>query len=145
MHGFLPDYLNNMMHLQNLNLARNNFSGSIPITWGQLCGLKHLVLRRNKLSGSVPDSIANITGLKELDLSSNDLTGRIPDQLYSIPTFNFTGTHLNCGSSLRQPCVSGTSIPGLLLPAVPPSLCKYIQSYMPIFVATYIHACTYAY
>lgn len=111
LHGFLPDYLNNMMHLQNLNLARNNFSGSIPITWGQLCGLKHLVLRRNKLSGLVPDSIANITGLKELDLSSNDLTGRIPDQLYSIPTFNFTGTHLNCGSSLRQPCVSGTSIP----------------------------------
>ncbi|XP_062083717.1 probable LRR receptor-like serine/threonine-protein kinase At5g63710 isoform X2 [Humulus lupulus] len=65
-----------------LNLANNGFSGSIPVTWAQLSSLEHL------------------------DLSSNDLIGSIPTQLYSIPTFNFTGTHLSCGSSLEQPCVS---------------------------------------
>lgn len=40
--GLLPDYLGNMVHLQNLNLANNKFNGSIPIAWGQLSNLKHL-------------------------------------------------------------------------------------------------------
>lgn len=40
--GVLPDYLANMTHLQNLNLANNNFNGPIPVAWGQLYGLKHL-------------------------------------------------------------------------------------------------------
>ncbi|KAA8531097.1 hypothetical protein F0562_005806 [Nyssa sinensis] len=109
--GALPNYLGSMLHLQNLNLAHNNFNGSIPTTWDQLTNLKQLLISGNDLSGSVPDSLANITGLRKLDLSSNDLTGRIPIQLFSIPTFNFTGTHLTCGSSLQQPCVSRSTIP----------------------------------
>lgn len=85
--GTLPDFLGSMTHLQSLNLANNKFSGSIPATWSQLANLKHL------------------------DLSSNNLTGRIPMQLFSIAKFNFTGTHLICGSSLEQPCMSRPSPP----------------------------------
>ncbi|KAH9713122.1 putative LRR receptor-like serine/threonine-protein kinase [Citrus sinensis] len=85
--GTLPDFLGSMTHLQSLNLANNKFSGSIPATWSQLSNLKHL------------------------DLSSNNLTGRIPMQLFSIAKFNFTGTHLICGSSLEQPCMSRPSPP----------------------------------
>ncbi|KAF5205297.1 Receptor-like kinase [Thalictrum thalictroides] len=85
--GVLPDYLGSMAQLQNLNLASNNFSGSIPTVWGQLPNLKHL------------------------DLSSNNFTGKIPSKLFSVPTFNFTETHLECGSSLHQPCISGSSVP----------------------------------
>ncbi|KAJ7957089.1 LRR receptor-like kinase [Quillaja saponaria] len=109
--GFLPDYIANITHLQNLNLAENNFNGSIPATWGQLSSLKHLILRGNRLSGSIPDAIASIAGLAELDLSSNNLIGSIPMQLFSVPTFNFTGTDLNCSSSLEQPCVSNALLP----------------------------------
>ncbi|XP_017969705.1 PREDICTED: probable LRR receptor-like serine/threonine-protein kinase At5g63710 isoform X3 [Theobroma cacao] len=86
--GLLPGFLGDMVHLETLNLANNKFSGSIPANWGQLSNLKHL------------------------DLSSNNLTGRIPMQLFSVPTFNFTGTHLACGSSLEQPCVSTITFPG---------------------------------
>ncbi|XP_060212365.1 probable LRR receptor-like serine/threonine-protein kinase At5g63710 isoform X2 [Lycium barbarum] len=85
--GALPDYLSSMSNLQNLNLANNSFNGPIPPAWGQLNNLKHL------------------------DLSSNDLTGGIPLQLFSIPTYNFSGTHLSCGSGFQQPCVSGSSVP----------------------------------
>ncbi|XVF16891.1 hypothetical protein REPUB_Repub10bG0070200 [Reevesia pubescens] len=85
--GFLPDFLGDMVHLESLNLAKNKFSGSIPENWGQLSNLKHL------------------------DLSSNNLTGKIPRQLFLIPTINFTGTRLACGSSLEQPCVSTTTFP----------------------------------
>ncbi|KAJ8769187.1 hypothetical protein K2173_000962 [Erythroxylum novogranatense] len=106
--GVLPDYLGTMMHLQNLNLANNNFNGSIPISWGQLSNLKHLVLSANHLTGPIPDSMANLEGLVHLDLSSNNFSGKIPIELFSVPTFNFTATHLNCGSNLEEPCASGS-------------------------------------
>ncbi|PIA41758.1 hypothetical protein AQUCO_02200295v1 [Aquilegia coerulea] len=85
--GVLPDYLGTMAQLQNLNLASNSFSGSIPTVWDQLPNLKHL------------------------NLSSNNFTGKIPSILFSVPTFDFTGTRLECGSSFHQPCVSGSSVP----------------------------------
>ncbi|GFY87501.1 leucine-rich repeat protein kinase family protein [Actinidia rufa] len=87
--GALPDYLGGMLHLQYLNLSHNNFIGCIPASWGTLSNLKHL------------------------DLSSNELTGRIPTQLFSLPTFNYSGTRLSCGSSLQQPCVSSSPVPAV--------------------------------
>ncbi|CAK7328538.1 unnamed protein product [Dovyalis caffra] len=85
--GPLPDYLGNMVQLENLNLASNKFGGSIPITWGQLSNLKYL------------------------DVSSNNLTGRIPEKLFSVATFDFTATHLACGLSFHEPCVSSSPLP----------------------------------
>ncbi|XP_047330839.1 probable LRR receptor-like serine/threonine-protein kinase At5g63710 isoform X2 [Impatiens glandulifera] len=108
--GELPDYISTMVNLRYLNLGQNNFHGSIPDSWGRLSSLTHLVLQSNHLSGFVPNSLTNITSLTLLDLSSNDLSGRIPEKLLSIPTFNFTGTRLSCGSSPREPCVSSHHI-----------------------------------
>ncbi|XP_058186535.1 probable LRR receptor-like serine/threonine-protein kinase At5g63710 isoform X4 [Rhododendron vialii] len=87
LYGVLPDYLGSMDHLQYLNLSHNDFSGSIPTSWGNLSSLKHL------------------------DLSSNELTGTIPTKLFSLPTFDYSGTRLSCGSSLQQPCVSSSPVP----------------------------------
>ncbi|XP_057791585.1 probable LRR receptor-like serine/threonine-protein kinase At5g63710 isoform X2 [Salvia miltiorrhiza] len=109
--GTLPESLSSLSYLQNLNLADNNFKGSIPASWGQFPELKHLVVRGNHLTGSLPESLTNITGLLELDVSSNDLTGKVPQGLFSLPTFNFTATHLACGGNLKQPCVSTSSVP----------------------------------
>ncbi|KAI3960375.1 hypothetical protein MKW98_017099 [Papaver atlanticum] len=86
--GVLPDYLGSMQSLEILNLASNNLNGSIPASWGQLSKLKHL------------------------DLSSNNLIGRVPPELFSVSTFNFTGNHLDCGSTLQQPCASSSDLPG---------------------------------
>ncbi|XP_013643010.1 probable LRR receptor-like serine/threonine-protein kinase At5g63710 isoform X2 [Brassica napus] len=85
--GTLPDYIGNMINLQTLNLSMNSFNGSIPASWSQLSNLKHL------------------------DLSNNNLTGSIPTQFFSIPTFDFSGTHLTCGKSLNQPCSSSSRLP----------------------------------
>ncbi|XP_059317412.1 probable LRR receptor-like serine/threonine-protein kinase At5g63710 isoform X1 [Lycium ferocissimum] len=111
--GALPDYLSSMSNLQYLNLANNSFNGPIPPAWGQLNNLKHLFMRGNHLTGTMPNSLVKISGLKELDLSSNDLSGGIPLQLFSIPTYNFSGTHLSCGNGFQQPCVSGSSVPAV--------------------------------
>nr|XP_027078316.1 probable LRR receptor-like serine/threonine-protein kinase At5g63710 isoform X3 [Coffea arabica] len=109
--GDLPGCLSTMENLQNLNLGQNKFIGPIPTTWGQFSNLKHLILKENRLSGPIPDSLVNVASLMQLDLSSNDLTGRIPTKLFSLPTFNFTGTHLSCGTAFQQPCVSSSSVP----------------------------------
>ncbi|KAL1163038.1 hypothetical protein V6Z11_A07G242100 [Gossypium hirsutum] len=76
-----------MAHLEILSLANNKFSGSIPENWGQL------------------------SKLKNLDLSSNNLTGRVPRNLFLVPRINLNGTHLACGSSLEQACVSTSTFP----------------------------------
>ncbi|XP_026388289.1 probable LRR receptor-like serine/threonine-protein kinase At5g63710 [Papaver somniferum] len=86
--GVLPDYLGSMQSLEILNLASNNLTGPIPASWGKLSKLKHL------------------------DLSSNSLIGRVPPELFSVSTFNFTGNRLDCGSTLQQPCVSSSNLPG---------------------------------
>lgn len=111
--GLLPDYLAKMVSLDYLNLSNNGFTGPIPSSWGQLSSLKHLVLSHNHLNGSVPDSLANIIGLRELDLSSNELTGALPVQLFSLPTFNYAGNDLSCGSSFHKPCISSSPISGV--------------------------------
>ncbi|KAG9151699.1 hypothetical protein Leryth_001994 [Lithospermum erythrorhizon] len=109
--GPLPDYLGSMQQLQVLNLAGNNFNGSIPAHWGQISSLKHMMMRGNHLTGPIPNSLEDIPGLVDVDLSSNDLSGKIPVRLFSVPTFNFSGTHLTCGNGFQQPCVSSSSNP----------------------------------
>ncbi|KAK9134616.1 hypothetical protein Syun_013946 [Stephania yunnanensis] len=95
----------------SLNLASNGFSGSLSPSITRLKYLVSLVISNNNLKGSIPDSLSSITGLAELDLSSNNLMGKIPTKLLSIPIYNFEGNHLDCGSSLQQPCVSSPIVP----------------------------------
>uniref|UniRef100_A0A7C9AR46 non-specific serine/threonine protein kinase n=2 Tax=Opuntia streptacantha TaxID=393608 RepID=A0A7C9AR46_OPUST len=84
--GALPDFLGGMIYLQTLDLSHNKFHGHIPSSWAQLSNLKHL------------------------DLSSNNLSGTIPPHFFSIETFNFTGTNLECGASFGTPCASSSSV-----------------------------------
>ncbi|XP_028123078.1 probable LRR receptor-like serine/threonine-protein kinase At5g63710 isoform X7 [Camellia sinensis] len=72
-----------------------------------------LSLGSNGFSGTLSPSITKLKFLVSLDLSSNMVTGRIPTQLFSLPTFNYTGTLLSCGSSLQQPCVSSSPVPAV--------------------------------
>ncbi|GMN19681.1 hypothetical protein TIFTF001_039869 [Ficus carica] len=61
----------NLLHLERLNLAYNNFSFSaIPSTSGKLSRLSHLDLSYSVFSGKVPPEIARLTELVSLDLSS---------------------------------------------------------------------------
>ncbi|XP_048337085.2 receptor-like protein 6 [Ziziphus jujuba] len=59
-----------LLHLQNLNLAYNNFSSSpIPSEFGQLSKLTHLNLSCSLFSGPIPSEILRLTNLISLDLS----------------------------------------------------------------------------
>uniref|UniRef100_A0A0E0HG25 non-specific serine/threonine protein kinase n=1 Tax=Oryza nivara TaxID=4536 RepID=A0A0E0HG25_ORYNI len=93
-----------------LRLDRNGFTGAIPATIGSLVKLNELNLANNKLTGSVPD-LSNMTNLNVVDLSNNtfdpsvapswftsltslasvsivsgSLSGQVPKGLFTLPT-----------------------------------------------------------
>ncbi|XP_071724782.1 probable LRR receptor-like serine/threonine-protein kinase At5g63710 [Rutidosis leptorrhynchoides] len=109
--GTLSPSITKLKFLVHLELQDNNLSGSLPEYLGELVHLEYLNLANNRFSGSMPSNWAQLTNLKQLDLSSNNLSGRIPEQLFSVSTFNFSGTSLTCGSGIRQPCAKSSLHP----------------------------------
>ncbi|XP_060217093.1 receptor-like protein EIX2 [Lycium barbarum] len=95
-HGLLPLWPN----VTHLNLAKNLFSGSIPLNIGHvMTKLQVLDLSRNAFIGSIPYSITRVNKLLRLDLSDNHLSGKIPHwwyesqqlQVIDLSGNNFTG------------------------------------------------------
>ncbi|XP_059310727.1 receptor-like protein EIX2 [Lycium ferocissimum] len=95
-HGLLPLWPN----VTHLSLAKNLFSGSIPLNIGHvMTKLQVLDLSRNAFIGSIPYSITRVNKLLRLDLSDNHLSGKIPDwwyesqqlQVIDLSGNNFTG------------------------------------------------------
>lgn len=109
--GTLSSSINELKFLTILDLHDNNISGELP-DLSSLVNLNNVNLTRNKFSGSIPTSWDKLSNLRYLDLSSNNLSGKIPAKLFSASVYNFTGTSLDCGTSLHQPCVSSSSVSG---------------------------------
>jgi hypothetical protein len=76
-------------HVNQLYLAHNQLSGSIPATLGNLTSLNELDLSFNQLTGSIPTELANLRGLYRLNLSYNLLTGTVPVVLTEAPISDF--------------------------------------------------------
>ncbi|XP_024966104.1 receptor-like protein 7 [Cynara cardunculus var. scolymus] len=69
----------NLVHLQTLNLAINDFTGSqIPSQISRLKQLRTLNLSRSGFNGQVPTGISQLIHLSSLDLSGNPLQLRSP-------------------------------------------------------------------
>ncbi|VYS62880.1 unnamed protein product [Arabidopsis thaliana] len=62
---------------QEINLARNYLSGSIPSEWG-LLPLVNITLLGYRLTGPIPKEIGNIITLERLVLYASGLSGPIP-------------------------------------------------------------------
>ncbi|KAK1407476.1 hypothetical protein QVD17_39092 [Tagetes erecta] len=66
------------MHLTNLSLLANKFSGAFPMVLTRMTTLIDLSIEGNRFSGPIPKEIAKLKILKKLVLSSNDFTGELP-------------------------------------------------------------------
>ncbi|KAL6291597.1 hypothetical protein ACE6H2_009107 [Prunus campanulata] len=73
-----PDCWMQYQALHSLNLAKNNFSGKVPSSLGQLTYVVLLRLHDNNLSGELPPSSKNCTELRVVDLGANKLSGNKP-------------------------------------------------------------------
>ncbi|CAI0413775.1 unnamed protein product [Linum tenue] len=79
--GVLPEGLQKLVGLTDLELQSNIFQGQLPSSLGKLQNLQLLSLQGNELSGRIPDSIGGLKRLFDLDLSQNRLEGPIPASL----------------------------------------------------------------
>ncbi|XP_026438564.1 receptor-like protein EIX2 [Papaver somniferum] len=78
------DFISKLHNLEFLNLAGNNFGGSIPAAIGSLNNLKILSLRSNRLIGSIPEEIVHLQKLQILDLSINNLSRTMPRKMGNL-------------------------------------------------------------
>ncbi|KAF7837052.1 receptor-like kinase TMK4 [Senna tora] len=64
--------------ITTVNMAKQNFQGTISPAFGNLTDLKNIYLNGNNLTGSIPVSLTTLPQLLVLDVSNNNLTGAIP-------------------------------------------------------------------
>lgn len=84
MEGELPSSIDQLIHLEVLELSFNKLVGKLPIELGNLFNLKVLALNGNRLSGKIPSAIGDLSDLTQLHLSSNQLSGEIPQSIVNL-------------------------------------------------------------
>ncbi|KAM4113364.1 hypothetical protein ACJW30_05G215400 [Castanea mollissima] len=96
MEGPLYDQdLASLRSLEVLNLAGNDFNGSLP---KYLCGskkLEELDLSWNSFEGILPSSLYNLTSLQLLDLSWNEFTGNISSLMAGLTSLKYIDLSYN--------------------------------------------------
>ncbi|CAN1137310.1 LRR receptor-like serine/threonine-protein kinase EFR [Linum perenne] len=77
--------LTNATNLKTLEIAMNNFGGSLPQHLGNLStNLKRLSFNNNKISGNIPSGIQYLVNLADFWASTNDLSGVLPGEVGNL-------------------------------------------------------------
>ncbi|KAL0006475.1 hypothetical protein SO802_014036 [Lithocarpus litseifolius] len=95
LNGSWPDFQYWRSPLEQISLARVNFSSELPSSMGNLSSLIALQMPSCSLSGSIPSSIGNLTNLIYLDLSNNILVGNIPSSIGNLIQLVLLSLHNN--------------------------------------------------
>lgn len=85
--GSIPDDIDKLPQLSDLNQRNNSLARSIPSTIGNLHKLTYLDISANELVGTMPVAVGHLTTLQVLDVGSNQLDGTAPNtfgQLQSL-------------------------------------------------------------
>ncbi|GLT41895.1 hypothetical protein SLA2020_159250 [Shorea laevis] len=77
--GQIPDGIQNLTLLENLELSDNHLSGEIPAGIVKLNRLRQLELYNNSLTGKFPVSFGNLSSLVSFDASMNHLEGDLSE------------------------------------------------------------------
>ncbi|KAH7839404.1 hypothetical protein Vadar_003718 [Vaccinium darrowii] len=85
--GVLPPELVELPYLQDIDLAYNDLSGTIPLEWASI-RLKSISVLANRLSGEIPKELGNISSLTYLALEANRFSGRLPFEIGKLVNLN---------------------------------------------------------
>ncbi|KAJ3693544.1 hypothetical protein LUZ60_009024 [Juncus effusus] len=84
--GTIPDELQNLTFLNNLNIGQNYLTGPIPAFMGNMTPMLYLSFGINALSGPIPKELGNLQNLISLGMGTNNFTGPIPDEFGNLTT-----------------------------------------------------------
>ncbi|WVZ94634.1 hypothetical protein U9M48_040503 [Paspalum notatum var. saurae] len=79
----IPDELQNLTYLNNLNLMQNYLTGPVLSFIGKF-PMQYLSLAINPLSGTLPKELGDLTSLITLGISLNNYTGELPSELGNL-------------------------------------------------------------
>ncbi|XP_054816926.1 receptor-like protein EIX2 [Prosopis cineraria] len=82
--GFIPNGIQNLTLIEDLDLSSNLFNSSIPDWFYSLSHLKSLSIRDNNLHGTISYGFGNLNSMVTLDSSYNHLGGPIPSSLRNL-------------------------------------------------------------
>ncbi|KAF9609230.1 hypothetical protein IFM89_014424 [Coptis chinensis] len=86
--GIISPTVGNLTYLESLDLSENQLNGVVPRSLGNLKSLLHIHLQYNFLEDEMPSTLGTLYNLSLLDLSSNKLTGSIPKELGDLSLLN---------------------------------------------------------
>lgn len=75
--GTFPEVYTNLEFVFNINIDSNGLTGSLPSTMGNLQNLRYLDIDNNSFTGSLPSSLFTVIGLEVLDINDNDISGAL--------------------------------------------------------------------
>ncbi|KAG1330220.1 Protein NSP-INTERACTING KINASE 2 [Cocos nucifera] len=93
--GTLSPSIGNLSHLQTMLLQNNKISGPIPPEIGKLSQLRTLDLSGNQFIGEIPRSLGLLNQLGYLRLAKNNLSGQIPEAVANLSDLLFLDLSFN--------------------------------------------------
>ncbi|XP_030455263.2 receptor-like protein kinase 7 [Syzygium oleosum] len=117
--------LRSLTNIVSLQLFKNQFSGEVPMEFGEFQKLVNLSLYTNMFSGSLPQKLGSWAKFIYIDVSENFLEGTIPPEMCKQGTMTkllvlqnsfsgeIPGAYANC-SSLTRFRVSNNSLSGVV-------------------------------
>ncbi|XLR28936.1 hypothetical protein S83_056836 [Arachis hypogaea] len=99
----IPDWLYGLHRLKSLNLGGNHLTGTISNALGNLTSLVSLDLSNNQFEGAIPTVLGNLTPLVSLDLSYNQFEGGIPSSFRKLCNLrHISFSNLKCNQQLSE-------------------------------------------
>ncbi|XP_066395290.1 protein STRUBBELIG-RECEPTOR FAMILY 7-like isoform X2 [Miscanthus floridulus] len=102
LNGTLGYNMNQLTALVQLDMSNNNLGGS-DIPYNLPPNLQNLNLAVNNFTGTVPYSISQMVALRNLNVENNQFTGWVPDKLKGINNLQTSGNSFNNGPAPPPP------------------------------------------
>lgn len=90
--GTIPPEIQYFPHLRLLRLDYNELEGEVPAEIGLLTELRRIDIDGNEFTGPIPPEFGNLVNLEELWMGGNDMSGPIPPEFANL--VNLEDLHL---------------------------------------------------
>lgn len=93
--GYLPASIGDLVNLEYLDLYYNNLTGNLPLEIGNMVSLEFFNLAYNKVTGILPSQIGNLIKLNYINLERNLFNGTIPAEIGNLTNLETLMFHYN--------------------------------------------------